>query len=46
MASGKKNGARKQPKAPALRPDIASLPKYVPGARGDGRQLWKLSSNE
>lgn len=46
MASGKKNGARKQPKAPTLREEIASLPRYVPGARGDGRQLWKLSSNE
>lgn len=46
MASGKKNGEAKQPKAPTLRADIASLPRYVPGARGDGRQLWKLSSNE
>ncbi|MDX5318779.1 MAG: histidinol-phosphate transaminase [Actinomycetes bacterium] len=46
MASGKKNGAKKQPKSPALRADIASLPRYVPGARGDARQFWKLSSNE
>ena len=29
-----------------LRPDIASLPAYVPGARADGRQVYKLSSNE
>jgi len=29
-----------------VRPDIASLPAYVPGARGDGRAMWKISSNE
>ncbi|MDD9207767.1 histidinol-phosphate transaminase [Georgenia sp. 10Sc9-8] len=29
-----------------LRPDIASLPAYVPGARTDGHQVYKLSSNE
>ena len=31
---------------PALRADVASLPAYIPGARGDGRRMWKLSSNE
>lgn len=31
---------------PAIRPDLAALPAYVPGARPDGRRLWKLSSNE
>ncbi|RPF26598.1 histidinol-phosphate transaminase [Georgenia muralis] len=32
---------------PGLRPDIESLPAYVPGARpAAGRQVFKLSSNE
>ena len=31
---------------PRLRPAVAALPAYVPGARGDGRPMWKLSSNE
>ena len=32
---------------PPLRPEIAALPAYVPGARpGAGERLWKLSSNE
>jgi histidinol-phosphate aminotransferase len=32
---------------PALRPAIAALPAYVPGARpSPGQHLWKLSSNE
>lgn len=48
---GKSPGAPPDPageevRTPRLRADIASLPAYVPGARGDGRQLWKLSSNE
>ncbi|UNX54710.1 histidinol-phosphate transaminase [Georgenia sp. TF02-10] len=36
------------PKSPAvrLRPDIESLPAYVPGERPVGTQVFKLSSNE
>ncbi len=31
---------------PQLRGAVAALPAYVPGARGEGRPMWKLSSNE
>lgn len=35
--------AQKLPKARAA---VRSLPSYIPGARPDGRSMWKLSSNE
>ncbi|MDO5495138.1 MAG: histidinol-phosphate transaminase [bacterium] len=36
----------KKAKKPTLRSAVSALPAYVPGARGDGRPMWKLSSNE
>lgn len=46
--SAVKNGKKRAeaPEVPQIRPDLSTLPAYIPGARPDGRRLWKLSSNE